>query len=247
LTRNRSAAALKTVPTEELIERFIHEAGFTDPKVATTYEERAKHIKNVEAYADEIGRRDQLGALIPLLNSRDNWIAYSTADQLVQFDVTEACAMAALDRIADAESDGITSGFANRARNMVRFGDPCGAFKSPTELEREFLRVVTLGYQAAELQIETCLICEWDGLFLPIRVIDGPPMIDCYRILGPTVLTNRDDVSALESTFWVNDAGMIVGIAIEFAGMGTVSDPMSYFLEAARCAPERLNYRNAAS
>ncbi len=125
-------AALKTMTPEQLIEGFVREAKLSDPTMPTSVREMNEHGAKSYAYLDEIGSRGGLQSLIPLLDVRDDWIAYRTASRLARHDETKDRAMATLDRLADSE--GVASGEADRARNMIRYGDPLG---DPVEVEKE--------------------------------------------------------------------------------------------------------------
>ena len=215
--------------------------------MATSFHEREKDVANVEDYVNEIGRRDDLAVFFPLLDAADNRLAFCVAEQLVQYDGKEIedRAMITLDRIASAPPDGVTNGFARRTRNIIRFGHPSGALVPPTDSERQFLRIITRGYSATELQGDACLVAAWEGLFLAIRAVGGPPLILAGErlepVTGPTLII--DGVASLP--MWtVNDDGMMVAAWIDFCASDVIGDPMSYFLEAARNASERLRYRN---
>ncbi len=126
-------AALKTMTPEQLIEGFVREAKLEGMGTSIgTVREMNEHGAKSYAYLDEIGSRGGLQSLIPLLDLRDDWIAYRTASRLARHDETKDRAMATLDRLADSE--GVASGEADRARNMIRYGDPLG---DPVEVEKE--------------------------------------------------------------------------------------------------------------
>ncbi len=129
-------AALATMTPEQLIEGFVREAKLSYPGAPTSVREMNEHGERSYAYLDEIGSRGGMQSLIPLLDSPDDWIAYRTACRLARHDETKDRAMATLDRIADAE--GIASGEADRARNMIRYGNTLG---DPVEVEKELAAI----------------------------------------------------------------------------------------------------------
>lgn len=118
-------------------------------------------------------------------------------------------------------------------------------FRSATVLELAFLRVITRGYPAAERQIETCLVSEWDDGYLDVRPVDGPPLeLSRNPAMGPTVQTGIEDVPHLICIFWVDEGGMIASIEVSKVGTGMMSDSdrMSFFVEVDRSDPARLSY-----
>jgi hypothetical protein len=128
---------VKALSPETLIEGFVTEAKLSDPAMRTTVAEMNKHVARFYAYADEIAARGGLPSLLPLLDSPDNWIAYRTADRLADLPETKDRAMAVLDRIAD-ECSGSASASAERARNMIRYGDTLG---DPVEVEKRLAEI----------------------------------------------------------------------------------------------------------
>ena len=133
MTRSEKADLQKLSP-EELLGGFVREAKLNDPAMSTTVREMNDHGAASRAYAEAIVSRGGLASLLPLIDLHDDWVAYSAAAQLVRHDETKDRALRALDRIADACS-GSASGFADRARNMIRFGDPFGPPSADTRVE----------------------------------------------------------------------------------------------------------------
>ena len=120
-------------------------------------------------------------------------------------------------------------------------------FRRTTALELAFLRVITRGYPAAEQQIESCLVSEWDDGYLDVRTVDGPPMIPTRNpAIGPTVQSGIEDVPLLDCIFWTDEEGMVVSIEVSQFGTGAMSDfdRISFFVNAAETDPTRLSYRN---
>jgi hypothetical protein len=123
-------------------------------------------------------------------------------------------------------------------------------FRPPTPLELAFLRVLTRGYPAAERQIETCLVSEWDDGYLEVNAKDGPPLRGAPNpVLGPAVPTGLEESPYLDSIFWTNDYGMISSIEVTVFGTATVSDfeRMTIFVEADETNPSLLVFRNNSS
>jgi hypothetical protein len=80
--------SLRGLTTEDLVESFVCEAKFCDPKVATTYESEV-HVWSCCAHASELARRDELPRLLPLLDSADSWLACSAAERLSRYESME--------------------------------------------------------------------------------------------------------------------------------------------------------------
>jgi hypothetical protein len=130
-------AVLKKLAPEALIEGFVREAKLSDPAMPLSAAEMNVHVSRFYAFADEIATRGGLPALLPLLDSTDNWLAYRVADRLADLEETRDRALATLDRIAD-ECSGGASASAERARNMIRYGDPLG---DPVEVEKRLAEI----------------------------------------------------------------------------------------------------------
>lgn len=120
-------------------------------------------------------------------------------------------------------------------------------YHPPTEVEREFLRIVTRGYLELEHQTESCEISEYDATgWCYVPVLDGPPSPIQYRYPadGPRFLTGDSIVPFVETLLWTNDAGMLAEIEIIEYG-DSRDDPYRVFAEAAVSVPPGLRYRNS--
>jgi len=127
-------AALATMTPEQLIEGFVRE---TKLYQLSTVPRSNEALKNKIAFADEIVRRGGFSSLIELTENADPFIAYSAADQLADLADFRERALVVLDRIADGRL-GATSGLADTARNVIRYGNPNG---DPVEYEKRLAAI----------------------------------------------------------------------------------------------------------
>ncbi len=132
-------------------------------------------------------------------------------------------------------------------------------YHSPSELERDFLRVVTRGYFELEQQIESCEISDY-GLvgFCYVNVLAGPPSPELSMANGPVLdLTQLDrhcfaitndlqmadpQVYCVIVSLTTDRAGMLSDIEVVSCGDGYVIDPYRLFVDAAATASPALTY-----
>jgi hypothetical protein len=129
------AAAIATMTPEELISGFVRESKLIELGRNAGAKNRA--VDAADAYADEIARRGGLPSLAPLMDGADSFIAYAAADRLGDVPEFRERALVVLDRIVEARL-GFTSGRADTARNMIRYGNPNG---DPVEYERRLVEI----------------------------------------------------------------------------------------------------------
>jgi len=125
-------------------------------------------------------------------------------------------------------------------------------YRSPTDLEQAFLRVITRGYPDLESQIEPCEIAEYDPLgWCHIRTVGGRPSQIRHNAEGPQVQTGRSDVPLIGTIMWTNIAGMLESIEILEYGIGRLfrgdETPYRLFVNAAAASPSRLQYAASQS
>jgi hypothetical protein len=110
-------------------------------------------------------------------------------------------------------------------------------YHTPSELEQQFLRVVTRGYPELELQIEACEVADYDpDGWLKVRVTNGPRI--AKRMVPGPFLQRGDyefipliDINLLARDGLLNE--------IEFVDYGVpAEDPYRSFVDAAKCDPD---------
>lgn len=115
-------------------------------------------------------------------------------------------------------------------------------YRLPTNLEREFLRVITRGYPELERQIESCEIADYDPVgWCNVHVIEGPPSPIRFMAEGPTLLM-VDPQMFIEILIWTNEIGMLSKIEIVEYG-SHLDDPYATFVAASSAVPPCLKYR----
>jgi hypothetical protein len=131
----------------------------------------------------------------------------------------------------------------------------------PTELERNFLRVVTRGYGELEKQVESCEISDYDVVgFCYVNVLAGPVSPELFMAEGPVLDLTQLDAHLFEITTDLRMAdpkvycvtvsltthgGMLSAIEVVSFGDGYVVDPYRLFVEASATASPALTYRTA--
>ncbi len=125
-------------------------------------------------------------------------------------------------------------------------------YRTPTDRERRFLRILAHGHSELERQVESCEISDYDPTgYYEVRVLVGPPVPQPadHPIDGPAV-TRNPKVPLFEVLLWTNKRGLLDSIEIlEVRGDGTTeydgaTDPVEIFIDAAQATPPRLRPRS---
>jgi hypothetical protein len=119
-------------------------------------------------------------------------------------------------------------------------------YRSPTDLERAFLRVVTRGYPELESQIESCEMADYDPTgWCYVRVRGGTPSPIHQYADGPSLITGERRLPdlCLETILWTNEQGILHTIEIVNYLDSVVENPLRAFVDAA-AKPSGLKYRN---
>jgi hypothetical protein len=114
-------------------------------------------------------------------------------------------------------------------------------FRTPTDLERAFLRAVTEGYPELREQIESCLVADYDpDGYCDVKVLSGPAMPKrIAQYVGPSLLNDMPGSSLVDSILWVDDHGFLNNVEIVDYGARR-DDIYQRFVTAA--AESRLTY-----
>jgi hypothetical protein len=116
-------------------------------------------------------------------------------------------------------------------------------FHAPTELERAFLRIVTVGYPELQAQVESCVVADYDpDGYCDIRISNGPPSPKRRGYCqGPSLETGIPRSPLIETLLWINEDGMLVNI--EFLEVGEpIGDIYQHFVVGA--AESKLRYQH---
>ncbi len=118
-----------------------------------------------------------------------------------------------------------------------------GNYRAPTDLERAFLRVVTLGFPELEKQIECCEVAPYDPTgWCYVRVDCGPPLPIHNPADGPSLSSDDPNHPFIEILLWTNDDGMLKWVEIvDYGPKPTLENAYQLFVDAAKSG--RLGYR----
>ena len=118
-----------------------------------------------------------------------------------------------------------------------------GAYRRPTELEKDFLRVATRGYPLLENQIEDCEIADYDPTgWCYVRVLEGMPF-SARPAQGPKLRMDDPAMTFVELLLWTNEAEMLECVEVVEYGSGGFSEPpYRVFVDASSNVGGRLEY-----
>jgi hypothetical protein len=126
-------------------------------------------------------------------------------------------------------------------------------YRTPSDRERRFLRILAHGHPELEGQVESCEISEYDPTgYYQIRVLGGPPAPQPahHPIDGPAV-TGNPKVPLFTVLLWTDERGLLYSIEILEVRAGGAKeydaiDPVDIFIDAAQATPSRLLYPTRA-
>ena|SRR5260370_10906298 len=115
-------------------------------------------------------------------------------------------------------------------------------FRTPTEQERAFLRIVTSGYSELRAQVESCEVADYDpDGYCDVRVLTGPPSPIRDHCNGPSLQTGIQATPIVETILWIDGEGMLDNV--EFVSFGEPLDAMyERFISAA--VEAKLSYNS---
>jgi hypothetical protein len=119
-------------------------------------------------------------------------------------------------------------------------------YRTPTEAERAFLRIVTRGHAQLNAQAEYCDVADYDPTgWLDVRANGGPSAVVPRPFDGPAFSTDDPKLAFIEILLWVDEHGMLKTVEIVVYGEGEYPlwDPIRGFADAER--EGRLNYRSS--
>jgi hypothetical protein len=116
-------------------------------------------------------------------------------------------------------------------------------YRAATDLEYQFLKVVTRGFPELAEQVERCEVAEYDPTgWCCVRVTCGPSSPIVNPASGPTLKTDDPDHPFVEILLWTNGAGSLERVEIvDYGPAASIDNPYTLFVEAAKRG--RLKYR----
>jgi hypothetical protein len=118
-------------------------------------------------------------------------------------------------------------------------------YRTPTDAERAFLRVITRCYPELAEQIESCEITDYDPTgYIEVRVLGGPrcPVTVKEPIDGPALDAGDNGVPAIDILLWLTDERMLKTIEVIEWGSGTLDNLYGKFANAE--GTDKLLYRS---
>ncbi len=107
-------------------------------------------------------------------------------------------------------------------------------FHEPTELERAFLRIVTLDYPESAAQIENCEVDDYDLTgYCDVRICSGTPSHAKNAMCdGPSLPAQPPCIPLVDTILWIDDSGYLRSIEVVVYGE-PLDDVYQRFVKAA--------------